>query len=144
MGTASGVSIDHSAWVTLQEKALEAASHAYAPYSGFSVGAAVLTSAGDVFSGCNVENASYGLTICAERNAIFSAVTGSRQKPQIIAIYVVSEPVVPAAPCGACRQVLSEFGLDAQVSFEGPDGRVEKTVRDLLPDTFELVVARDS
>src|SRR5271169_5350356 len=88
--------------------ARQAASHAYCPYSRFHVGAAILTGRGGIFAGCNVENASYGLTICAERNAIFQAV--ARQgATKIRAVLVYTPTKKPTAPCGACRQVINEF-----------------------------------
>src|SRR5579862_6343991 len=91
-----------------------AQANAYAPYSKFRVGAAVLLENGDVFTGCNVENASYGLTNCAERSAIFAAVSklgGGNVK--IRAVAVVNDHDVPCSPCGACRQVIAEFGPEA-------------------------------
>src|ERR1700722_20532917 len=91
----------------LLRKARAAMKSAYAPYSNFQVGAAVLLQDGRVFTGCNVENASYGLTICAERNAIFSAVAASAKKPAIVAVAVVNRLGVPCSPCGACRQVIA-------------------------------------
>ena len=94
---------------------------AYCPYSRFPVGAAVLTAAGEIFSGCNVENASYGLTICAERNAIFQAVAHGRGPLSIRAVVVFTPTAAPTAPCGACRQVINEFGPDARV-FSVCDG----------------------
>ena len=125
-------------WSRLEAVARASIQRAYSPYSRFSVGAAVLTSDGRVFSGCNVENASFGLTICAERNAVFSAVNQSEEPLRILALYISTEPEGPGAPCGACRQVLSEFGLDALVSFEDSHGRKITTLRELLPDAFEL------
>src|SRR3954469_9974234 len=102
-------------------KAREAMSHAYAPYSNFHVGAALVTADGKTFTGCNVENASYGLTVCAERNAIFAAVAVSKVQPQgkikLIAVAVATEPRVAGSPCGACRQVIWEFGTDAVVYY---------------------------
>jgi cytidine deaminase len=112
--------------------------HAYAPYSRFRVGAAVLLSDGRVFSGCNVENASYGLTICAERNAIFCAVANSSKKPEIVAAAVVNHHSVPCSPCGACRQVLAEFGPRAVVWYPGADGITQRTMQELLVDGFTL------
>ena len=113
-----------------------AARHAYAPYSKFRVGAAILLSDGKFFSGCNVENASYGLTICAERNAIFSAVAKSSRKPEIVAAAVVNEKGVPCSPCGACRQVLAEFGPRALVWYPGNGGFIQRTMQELLVDGF--------
>jgi cytidine deaminase len=122
--------------------AYEAAKHAHAPYSNFYVGAALLTADGKIFSGCNVENASYGLTICAERNAIFAAVAASIVVPQgkiaIKAIAAVNPQSVPCSPCGACRQVIAEFGKDIVVYYRGEDGIKESTIAELLPDSFSL------
>ena len=92
-----------------------AAAHAYCPYSHFRVGAAVLTDRGEIFAGCNVENASYGLTICAERNAVFQAVAQADGPLVIRAVVVYTPTAEPTAPCGACRQVINEFGPDAEV-----------------------------
>ena len=114
-----------------------AAARAYAPYSSFAVGACVLADDGTVFSGCNVENASYGLTVCAERNAIFQMVAAGQQRFRAIVIYTPTAE--PTPPCGACRQVLSEFSRDAVVVSvcNGPEVR-RSTVAALLPDGFEL------
>ena len=112
--------------------------HAYAPYSDFRVGAAILLGDGRVFTGCNVENASYGLTICAERNAVFAAVAASARKPEILAVAVVNQRGVPCSPCGACRQVLAEFGPRATVWYLGADGVVQRTMQELLVDGFSL------
>lgn len=112
--------------------------HAYAPYSKFRVGAAILTEKGNIFSGCNVENASYGLSICAERVAIFSAVAceGSHMKLQALA--VVCKNGTPCSPCGACRQVIFEFGQNATVIFQGHDGLKEVRAAELMPEGFVL------
>src|ERR1700722_3955392 len=112
--------------------------HAYAPYSGFHVGAAILLKDGRVFSGCNVENASYGLTICAERNAIFCAVASSSGKPDIVAAPVVNHNGVPFSPCGACRQVLAEFGPQAVVWYPSVAGFTQRNMQELLVDGFTL------
>ena len=121
----------------LLDAAHRAAKHAYAPYSKFHVGAAVLLANGRVFIGCNVENASYGLTICAERNAIFGAVVANEEKPQITAIGVVNSGDVHCPPCGACRQVMAEFSEPAtQVFYRGPKGVTKTTMGELLPDSF--------
>jgi len=112
---------------------------AYAPYSKFRVGAAILTEAGNVFTGCNVENASYGLTNCAERTAIFSAVAAEGEQMRVRAVAVANAQSVPCSPCGACRQVMFEFGPDAVVLFQGANGAVEEaTTRALLPGGFSL------
>jgi cytidine deaminase len=118
--------------------ARSAMKHAYAPYSNFHVGAAILLRDGRFFSGCNVENASYGLTICAERNAIFSAVAQSSKKPEIVAAAVVNHRGIPCSPCGACRQVMAEFGPRAVVWYPGPAGFVQRTMQELLVDGFSL------
>jgi len=116
-------------------KARYASEHAYCPYSKFRVGATVLTDTGDIFSGCNVENASYGLTICAERNAIFQMVARAKQRIKAVVIYTPTQ--TPAAPCGACRQVINEFGPDACVISvcDGPE-RLETMLDILLPRAF--------
>lgn len=109
--------------------------HAYSPYSKFRVGAALLTDDGEIFAGCNVENASYGLTICAERNAVFQMVAKARRRIRVVAIYTPTSE--PAAPCGACRQVINEFGPDALIisACNGPDV-LHKKLSELLPDAF--------
>ena len=119
----------------LVAKARNASEHAYCPYSGFSVGAAILTETEDIFTGCNVENASYGLTICAERNAVFQMVTQGRRRIKAVVIYTPTPK--PAAPCGACRQVINEFGPDALVISvcDGPDV-LRRPLAQLLPDAF--------
>jgi cytidine deaminase len=118
--------------------ARSAMKNAYAPYSRFRVGAALLTTSGKVFSGCNVENASYGMTNCAERTAIFSAVAQLGPKWEIRAIAVVNDHGVPCSPCGACRQVIYEFGPDAMVFFQGKAGERQAHITELLPEGFRL------
>ena len=118
--------------------AFEVVKRAYAPYSQFRVGAAVLTKKGNLFAGCNVENTSYGLTICAERAAICAAVAAEGAAMEIHAIIVVNEQKVPCSPCGACRQVIFEFGADALVIFQGREGLKEMPAAELLPDGFRL------
>jgi cytidine deaminase len=109
--------------------------NAYCRYSKFRVGAAVLTDDGEVFAGCNVENASYGLTMCAERNAIFQAVAKGRQK--IKAVVVVTPTKTLTSPCGACRQVINEFGPNAEVFLFGRGKTGQKiTLSKLLPRAF--------
>lgn len=119
----------------LEESARAAADHAYAPYSKFPVGAAVQTADGSIFTGCNVENASFGLTNCAERTAVFSAVAAGHRQITCVAIYTPTD--TPTAPCGACRQVLREFRPDMNVisTCKGED-RLETTLATLLPDSF--------
>jgi len=126
--------MDQSIVNKLFEEALKVREKAYAPYSKYKVGAAVLTTDDEIISGCNVENASYGLTICAERNAIFSAV--ARGKTNFKSILIVAEGNGLAKPCGACRQVMNEFG-DFDVYLANTKGDIEKTtVSELLPKSF--------
>jgi cytidine deaminase len=122
----------------LLRKARAAMKKAYAPYSHFRVGSALLTTRGKVFSGCNVENASYGMTNCAERTAIFSAVAELGPKLEIRAIAVVNDHGVPCSPCGACRQVIYEFGPDATVFYQGAKGKKQAHITELLPEGFRL------
>ena len=122
----------------LVQAAREAVHRAYAPYSRLRVGAAVLTSRGVIYSGVNVENASYGLTMCAERAAICAAVTQEGPEMLLKALAVVSSQTGPCPPCGACRQVICEFGPDAVVIFQGPDGLEEKPINLLLPAAFRF------
>jgi len=119
----------------LKRAAVSASESAYCPYSKFRVGAAVLTGDERIFSGCNVENASFGLTICAERNAIFQAVANHAR--QITALVVYTPTPTPASPCGACRQVINEFGPEAEVfSFcDGPEV-IRRRLSELLPSAF--------
>ncbi|HLW52284.1 MAG TPA: cytidine deaminase [Candidatus Angelobacter sp.] len=124
---------------SLLAAARQALKRAYAPYSNFHVGAAVLTDQGEVFTGCNVENASYGLTNCAERSAIFTAVQQTKgSKLKVRAVAVVNGNDVPCSPCGACRQVIAEFGENAVVIFRGQKDYVEMSIQDLLPESFRL------
>jgi cytidine deaminase len=102
------------------------------------VGAAILTSKGDIFAGCNVENSSYGMTNCAERTAIFSAVAAKGPELEIVAAAVTTEKNVACSPCGACRQVIFEFGPEATVFYRGKDGDAESLITDLLPEGFRL------
>ncbi|HSA94018.1 MAG TPA: cytidine deaminase [Terriglobales bacterium] len=111
---------------------------AYAPYSRFHVGSAVLTERGTVHTGCNVENSSYGLTNCAEVNAIQSAITKEGAGMKIRAVVVVNSRNLPCAPCGACRQVIFEFGPDAVVLYTAAEGWKQRHISELLPDSFRL------
>ena len=108
----------------LVRRAAAAKEHAYAPYSNLRVGAALMTDDGTVFEGCNVENSSYGLTICAERNAVFQAAMHGKRK--IVAVAVASDDASFITPCGACRQVLAEFTNGAgEIILTTPDGRYQ-------------------
>lgn len=122
----------------LLDAARTAAARAYAPYSGFQVGAALRTTTGEVFTGCNVENASFGETICAERNAVTTMVAAGHREIDTIAVTGSADP---CWPCGACRQVLAEFGC-RRVVVAGPDGAVEVDFADLLPHSFALKTAK--
>jgi cytidine deaminase len=122
----------------LIKAARAAAENAYAPYSQFHVGAALLTGKGEIFTGCNVENASYGMTNCAERTAIFAAVAKSGPKLEIRAIAVLNAKDQPCAPCGACRQVIYEFGPKAIIFFPTAQGWKEAHITELLPEGFRL------
>lgn len=121
----------------LKLKAKEASKKAYAPYSKFNVGCALETTSGNVYTGCNVENASYGLTICAERNAIASAVTAEGHiEIKKIVVYTPTKDATP--PCGACRQVIHEFGNPEIISIcEHKESNLH-TSEELLPWAFEL------
>ena len=113
--------------------------NAHAPYSNFRVGAAILLENGETFTGCNVENASYGLTNCAERSAIFAAVSKlGGPNVKIMAVAVVNDHDAACSPCGACRQVIAEFGPNAVIWYQGRNGIVENTMSTLLPDCFSL------
>jgi cytidine deaminase len=138
--------VDHAELTTalkaeLMAAAKEAQASAYAPYSNFPVGAAVLLSDGTIYSGCNVENASFGLTICAERVAIFNAIADGRM--DIAAVAVITSAPKLCKPCGACRQVIAEFSKADNpiiVISTCAAGESElQSINDLLPDTFALL-----
>ena len=118
----------------LVRRAREVMAHAYAPYSRFRVGAAIEAADGRVFVGTNVESASYGLTICAERMALGAAVAAGARELRRVAVATEADP--PAAPCGACRQLLAEFGLDMEIVAAGPKTERRWALRALLPDAF--------
>lgn len=120
----------------LLEAAKAAAENAYSPYSGYKVGSAVRCADGTVFTGCNVENASYSLTLCAERTAIFKGVSEGRQDFVEIAVYVDSYQEFP--PCGACRQVIYEFNPEIPVTYANKAGFVQTTIAELLPGAFRI------
>lgn len=122
-------------------QAIEVASQAYAPYSRFHVGAVLVAKDGRIFSGCNVENISYGLSICAERNAVFAAVaSGCREFTKIV---ITTDTKEPASPCGACRQVLAEFNPDMEVVLANFQGKTERfRLSDLLPRPTKGILNR--
>lgn len=120
---------------SLMEMAREAASKAYAPYSDFRVGAAILTEDGVVHAGCNVENASYGLSICAERNAAAAMALANPADRKITRVAVASPDAAPCFPCGACRQVLREFGCE-EVLVEDASGIRRYPFEEILPNSF--------
>jgi cytidine deaminase len=124
----------------LREQAIKASRQAYAPYSQIQVGAALLASDGNIYLGCNVENASYGLTICAERSAVSAAIQAisDNRHAMIRAIYVVNNKLPEIPPCGACRQVLFEFGKGGIVFFDGKKGVKKIPIDKLLPEAFRL------
>lgn len=118
----------------LMKMAIEARQNAYAPYSHFAVGAALLAESGKVYTGCNIENASYGLTCCAERNAIFAAVGAGERRFKMLA--VAADSPEPVAPCGACRQVIAEFGIPLVVMGNLKETTKTMTAKELLPYGF--------
>jgi len=120
----------------LYEKAKQASLNAYAPYSGFKVGAALLTKSGKIFTGCNVENSSYSLTNCAERTAVFNAISEGEKEFSEIVIYVNSDKLF--TPCGACRQVLSEFSPEMKITIISNKKTFETDLEELLPHSFNL------
>lgn len=123
---------------TLLSRARAVRARAYAPYSKFQVGAAVLDEKGRVHTGTNIENASYGLTVCAERHAVAAAVAAGAKQVRAVAVITPTSP--PGSPCGACRQVLAEFALpEAPVLLASPTGPAdETTMGELLPRSFKL------
>lgn len=118
----------------LMKIARKARQNAYAPYSRFAVGAALLAESGRVYTGCNIENASYGLTCCAERNAIFAAVGAGERRFKMLA--VAADSPEPVAPCGACRQVIAEFGIPLVVMGNLKAETKTMTAEELLPYGF--------
>ena len=123
---------------SLIQEAKKVSQNAYAPYSKFLVGACALFESGNIYIGCNVENGSYGLSLCAERNALSNAIAaGEKTKLEAIAIYSPNMPV--CTPCGACRQWIYEFSSDADVILEDKDGIIKTIpIKELLPHTFSL------
>jgi len=128
--------MDKEILLSLLEEAKKAAKTAYVPYSGYMVGAALLGSSGKVYLGCNVENSSYSLTICAERTAVFKAVSEGERDYLAIAIWVEADKPFP--PCGACRQVLHEFNPDLPVIYGNSLGYEIADLGAMLPGAFKL------
>lgn len=128
----------------LIQKAIDARAYAYAPYSGFTVGASIRLTSGAIFHGCNVENVSYGLCNCAERTAIFKAVSDLGKTIKLDTVVAVGskgieEPLVACSPCGACRQVIYEFSdAKTRIVYFGRDGFKEVLTSELLPDGFDF------
>lgn len=116
--------------------ALNVAKNAYAPYSNFNVGAAVLFEDGTITTGCNVENASYGLCLCAERNAISTAIAQGIE-PKVKKIAIVSKNTDKCYPCGACRQWIQEFSKDAVIVLQDGENLIEYSISELLPYSFD-------
>jgi cytidine deaminase len=111
-------------------------SHAFAPYSSFKVGAAVMGASGRIYVGCNVENATFGATICAERAAICSMIASGESRLLAVAVYTEAEPA--ATPCGICRQVIAEFAEDAPIVVANASGQTVYSIARLLPERFAL------
>jgi cytidine deaminase len=122
----------------LVDSARAAAERAYCRYSGYAVGAAIVSESAPIYTGCNVENASYGATMCAERSAIFGLVSAGERQITKICVYAPGEPL--AMPCGMCRQVIAEFCLDAPVLVAGSGGALRRSFAQLLPEAFRLTV----
>jgi cytidine deaminase len=120
----------------LVDTARAAAERAYCRYSGYAVGAAVESESGRIFGGCNVENASYGATMCAERSAIFALVAAGERRIARVCVFAPREPM--AMPCGLCRQVMAEFCRDAPVLVAGPRGVLVRSFAALLPEAFRF------
>ncbi|MCL4243835.1 MAG: cytidine deaminase, partial [Candidatus Dadabacteria bacterium] len=118
--------------------AKDATKKSYAPYSNFRVGAALLTEAGNCYQGCNIENASYGLTICAERVAISNAIIHESDKLRIKVIAIVNDKELPCSPCGSCRQFIYEFGADSIVIFKEKNKFLQISIQNLLPFSFSF------
>lgn len=126
--------------IKLLDRAREASNNAYCPYSCFPVGAAVLTHDDTIFTGCNIENISYSLCLCAERSALASAVSAGYRKFKAIA--VIGKKAKPCNPCGACLQFISEFG-PIEILLENESGElISKTLNDFLPNAFETEVLK--
>lgn len=126
--------MDEGDWADLKRAAVEARANAYAPYSGFTVGAAVMSQTGRVFAGCNLENASYGATLCAERSAVAAAVAAGER--ELRALVVVSGAKSPTPPCGICRQCLTELAARLAIRSYAGDARADYELATLLPEAF--------
>lgn len=126
--------MEPATWDALKRAALEARANAYAPYSGFTVGAAIQTKSGSIFTGCNVENASYGATICAERAAMAAAVAAGER--EFVAIAIASGAKRPTPPCGICRQCLAELAPSLSIRSYTDGAEAEFELSSLLPDAF--------
>lgn len=123
-------------WIPLLEAAWGARAHAHAPYSHFQVGAALLTASGEVVAGCNVENAAYPVTLCAERGALSAAVAAGLRPGGLVAAVVVTDVDLLTPPCGACRQALAEFARDLPVLLANRASRELHHLEELLPHSF--------
>lgn len=132
-------SVEDCGYKALAEKAKEAVENAYCPYSGYRVGAAVLTENGNIYTGCNIENASYGASNCAERTAVFKAVSEGERRIMAVAIFTDEGNDAPF-PCGICRQVLSEFCEPdaAIIIYDGADSVYNAELAELLPYSFQF------
>jgi cytidine deaminase len=129
--------LDETVQQQLLDQARRARERAYAPYSNFTVGAAILSATGEIFSGCNIENASLGATLCAERVAILAAVAAGCRDLTVLA--VIADTPDPVAPCGLCRQVLAEFNPDCRVLMANTAGRRRwANLKELLPQPFRI------
>jgi len=131
---------ESSADSRLLDAAKRVREHAYAPYSGFRVGAAIETDSGRVYVGANVENASYGATVCAERSAVAAMIAAGEKRISRVAVYAEGPEL--SMPCGMCRQVLVEFGKDAAVVVGGPSGTRSTTLTALMPEPFVFEAPR--
>ena len=142
-GMVEARAFDDSVLMQLRQAAIEAAQHAYAPYSSFRVGAALLLDNGSIVSGCNVENASFGLTICAERSAMVQAITQFGTAIRLKAVLVTNLNQSASSPCGACRQFLAEFAPpETPVYFPDDHGETVQSISSLLPFGFSRASLR--